>query len=92
MFTTFANRGVLVLLLLCLGAVSSFGAALIYALWCTDKKQRELRQLSNQFPDATLMGDYRVRSGMRFENGRYVLSQRVTSDALREVFYKLKEF
>ena len=45
-----------------------------------------------QFPDATLMGDYRVKSGMRFENGRYVLSQRVTSDALRDVFYNLKEF
>lgn len=92
MFTTFANLGMLVLLL-CLGAVISLGAALIYALWCTDKKaQRELRQLSNQFPDATMIGDYRVRSGMRFENGRYVLSQRVTNDALREVFYKLKEF
>ena len=40
MFTTFANLGMLVLLL-CLGAVISLGAALIYALWCTDKKARQ---------------------------------------------------
>ena len=49
MFTTFANLGMLVLLL-CLGAVISLGAALIYALWCTDKKaQRELRLVYNTY-------------------------------------------
>ena len=51
-----------------------------------------MRLLSEQLPQARLIGDYRVKSGMRFENGKYVLVQRVTSDALREVFYKLKEF
>lgn len=81
------------ILLMCLGCVIAGGVTLIIVLWSIDKEaQRDLRLLSEQLPQARLIGDYRVKSGMRFENGRYVLSQRVTSDALREVFYKLKEF
>lgn len=90
MFATFANLGLL-MLLMCLGCVIAGGVTLIIVLWSIDKEaQRDLRLLSEQLPQARLIGDYRVKSGMRFENGKYVLVQRVSSDALREVFYKLK--
>ena len=90
MFATFANLGVL-LLLLRLGCVIVGGVTLIIVLWSIDKEaQRDLRLLSAQLPQAHLIGDYRVKSGVRFENRKYVLVQRVSSDALREVFYKLK--
>ena len=88
------------MLLMCLSCVIAGGLTLIIVLWSIDKEarsidkeaQRDLRLLSEQLPQARLIGDYRVKSGMRFENGKYVLVQRVSSDALREVFYKLKEF
>ena len=88
------------MLLMCLSCVIAGVVTLIIVLWSIDKEarsidkeaQRDLRLLSEQLPQARLIGDYRVKSGMRFENGKYVLVQRVSSDALREVFYKLKEF
>ena len=88
------------MLLMRLSCVIAGVVTLIIVLWSIDKEarsidkeaQRDLRLLSEQLPQARLIGDYRVKSGMRFENGKYVLVQRVSSDALREVFYKLKEF
>ena len=67
MFATFANLGLLILLI-CLGCVTAGGVTLIIVLWSIDKEaQRDLRLLSEQLPQARLIGDYRVKSGMRFE-------------------------
>ena len=52
MFATFANLGVL-LLLLCLGCVIVGGVTLIIVLWSIDKEaQRDLRRLSEQLPQS----------------------------------------
>jgi Flp pilus assembly protein TadB len=52
MFATFANLGLL-MLLMCLGCVTAGGVTLIIVLWSIDKEaQRDLRRLSAQLPQS----------------------------------------